>query len=155
MPEPPAPGWAELMQRCWADAPDARPAFEEVVQQLEDMLRAAKAARQAAQQEKAAAVRWWASWLGMYVLLCSLQARTKTCLFVLYNLPRCRLVGLSIRVLKAYMSHAAHTRNQSTRAHSCSRHGLPVCCPLPRAVALRPQLASHSSLDGRRRRSAM
>jgi hypothetical protein len=43
------------MQCCWADAPEARPAFDDIVQQLEGMLRAAKAARQAAQQKKAAA----------------------------------------------------------------------------------------------------
>jgi hypothetical protein len=47
--EAPAPGWAELMQRCWDDAPDMRPAFHDVVSELEGMLRAAKLQRQQAQ----------------------------------------------------------------------------------------------------------
>jgi hypothetical protein len=52
VPEAPAPGWAELMQRCWASIPEARPSFVEIVPALEDMLRAAKAARQQQQQQQ-------------------------------------------------------------------------------------------------------
>ncbi|GAB4819736.1 hypothetical protein N2152v2_006782 [Parachlorella kessleri] len=32
------PGYAELMQRCWAASPEARPAFAEVLKELETML---------------------------------------------------------------------------------------------------------------------
>ena len=44
-PEPPAPGWRELMERCWAHNPADRPAMREVMRQLHGMLEAAAAAR--------------------------------------------------------------------------------------------------------------
>jgi serine/threonine protein kinase len=46
-PPPPelAPGWGALMQRCWAEAPEERPAFKEITQQLRLMATALKAAR--------------------------------------------------------------------------------------------------------------
>jgi hypothetical protein len=36
-PPPPelVPGWVDMMRRCWAEAPDDRPAFSTLVQQLQ------------------------------------------------------------------------------------------------------------------------
>lgn len=36
-PLEPAPGWAQLMKRCWATAPEERPAFAEVARALKHM----------------------------------------------------------------------------------------------------------------------
>jgi hypothetical protein len=54
-PAEPAPGWSELMQRCWAQEPEARPAFPQVVGELEAMLGAARAAKRRAAAAAAAA----------------------------------------------------------------------------------------------------
>ncbi|MEW5298640.1 MAG: hypothetical protein WDW36_001735 [Sanguina aurantia] len=47
-PAPPAPGWAALMQSCWDHDPTARPAFREVVLQLQEMVTLVTAAKVAA-----------------------------------------------------------------------------------------------------------
>eukprot|EP00775_Hariotina_reticulata_P008027 gene8027-8223_t len=53
-PEP-AQGWADLIQECWATAPEQRPQFKEVVARLEDMLRANKMAKRRSASGPAAA----------------------------------------------------------------------------------------------------
>ena len=36
----PAPGWRSLMERCWGDAPEDRPAFPVIVKELRQMVAA-------------------------------------------------------------------------------------------------------------------
>ncbi|PRW58530.1 alternative oxidase [Chlorella sorokiniana] len=40
-----APGWRVLMERCWADSPDDRPAFSEIIRELRAMVAALKPKR--------------------------------------------------------------------------------------------------------------
>eukprot|EP00882_Tetradesmus_deserticola_P018309 GHRQ01019668.1.p1 GENE.GHRQ01019668.1~~GHRQ01019668.1.p1 ORF type:complete len:209 (+),score=107.07 GHRQ01019668.1:35-628(+) len=44
-PAEPAPGWAQLMQRCWQRAADERPSARQLVAALEEMMEALRAAR--------------------------------------------------------------------------------------------------------------
>jgi len=44
-PAEPCHGWGDLMQRCWAQNPDDRPCFAEVVSELKEMLETVKPTR--------------------------------------------------------------------------------------------------------------
>ena len=52
----PGPGWKDLVERCWAEDPDARPEFVEVEKELRKMARAVKEAQRKPEGSAAAAV---------------------------------------------------------------------------------------------------